>query len=456
MGRLFWKFFLAFWGCLLLAAAATFGVLKAFETTPTDVQLAEGPRAQFLLDTAEIVLRNEGPKGLEKMLNRMTLRMEKPLPVYALNPEGEELLDREIPEDLREAFTKGLSSPFPPQRGLHQVVTPAGEKWAVFILRPIRDEEATTKNGKKHPDDIRLIFGMQPTMGLVTASLASLFFAAILAYSYSKPFTRLKNAFKKISQGKLDTRLTSGETPRSEIGELLTGFDQMAKELQSQIEQQKTLLHDVSHELRSPLARLNLAVGLARQSPEEVTSSLERIENEAERLDSLIGQLLALSRLESTQHQPSFEKGDVIELLENVLDDAQFEAEQMSRQLIRDIQVNNWERPCIADALHSAFENVIRNAIRHTPEQGKVWVRVYTHKESLIIEIKDEGPGIDPTEAKRLFEPFFKSGQHAGHGLGLAIVKKAVLLHQGEVSAHPIKPGLMIRLTLNQPRPSKQ
>lgn len=456
MGRLFWKFFLAFWGCLLLAAAATFGVLKAFETTPTDVQLAEGPRAQFLLDTAEIVLRNEGPKGLKKMLNRMTLRMEKPLPVYALNLEGKELLDREIPEDLRQAFTKGLSSPFPPQRGLHQVTTPSGEKWAVFILRPIRDEETASKTSRKHPDDIRLILGLPPTLGLVTASLASLFFAALLAYSYSKPFTRLKNAFKKVSQGKLDTRLTSGETPRSEIGELLTGFDHMAKELQSQIEQQKALLHDVSHELRSPLARLNLAVGLARQSPEEVVASLDRIENEAERLDSLIGQLLALSRLESTQHQPSFEKSDVIELLENVLDDAQFEAEQMSRTLVRDIQVGSWERPCIADALHSAFENVIRNAIRHTPEQGKVWVRVFLDKASLIIEIEDEGPGIQEAEAHRLFEPFFKSGQHAGHGLGLAIVKKAIHLHQGEVSAHPAKPGLMIRLRLNHVRQKNQ
>jgi two-component system, OmpR family, sensor kinase len=450
MGRLFWKFFLAFWGCLLLAAAATFGILKAFETTTTDVQLAEGPRAQFLLDTAEVVLRNEGPNGLKKMLNRMTSRMEKPLPVYALNSKGEELLDREIPDDLRTAFTKGLSSPFPPQRGLHQVITPSGEKWAVFILKPIRDENTNNRNHPRHPDDIRLILGMHPSLGLITASIASFFFAAILAYSYSKPFTRLKNAFRQVSQGKLDTRLTSGESPRSEIGELLTGFDQMAKELQSQIEQQKALLHDISHELRSPLARLNLAVGLARQSPKEVSTSLDRIENEAERLDILIGQLLALSRLESTQHQPSFKKHDVIDLLENVLDDAQFEAEQMLRSVERDIRVEKWITPCIADALHSAFENVIRNAIRHTPENGKVWVRVFSHQYCLVIEIKDEGPGIDPSELNKLFEPFFKSGEHAGHGLGLAIVKKAIQLHQGEVSAHPANPGLLIQIKLSQ------
>ncbi|MDX1669204.1 MAG: ATP-binding protein [Limnobacter sp.] len=435
-----------------MAAGATFGILRALEEPPVDVQLAEGPRAQFLLDTAEIVLRNEGPEGLKKTLNRMTLRMEKPLPVYALSPEGEELLNREIPEDLREAFTKGLASDVPPQRGLQQVVTPDGEKWAVFILRPTRqpdtDLDSSSPSPEKHPDDIRFVLGLSPNLGLTTATLASFFFAGLLAYSYSRPFTQLKNAFRKVAQGKLETRLAGQSKPRGEIGELLTGFDQMAAELQTQIEQQRALLHDVSHELRSPLARLNLAVGLARQSRRKTAESLDRIEHEAERLDELIGQLLTLSRLESSQHQPAFEKHNVIELLESVLDDAEFEADQTNKQVIRNIQVDQFDIPCLANALHSAFENVIRNAIRYTPEGGRVWVHATVDQNTLLIEVQDEGPGVAPEKLSRLFEPFFKEGAQAGHGLGLAIVKKAVSLNRGSVTASTKKNGLSFLIKL--------
>lgn len=451
MGHLFWKFFLTFWGCLILASGATFGILKAFEKPPEDVRLAQGPNAQFFLETAKIVLQYEGAKALKDFLQRMAFQTDKPISIYALNIEGKELLNREIPDDLRIALVKNITSPDPPQRGLLRTQTPDNQKWAVFILKPINQPEQNSSPPSGSTYKVQLHLGTTEILVLLSAALASFLFAGILAYTTSKPFTRLKNGFKKVSHGALDTRLTNGKTSRGEIGALLNGFDQMANELQKQIEQQKTLLHDVSHELRSPLTRLNLAVGLARQSPTKIENSLNRIEHEAERLDHLIGQLLALSRLESKEFQPDFKKEDYIELLENVLQDAQFEAEQVKRVLVRNIQVKSWFAPCNANVLHSAFENVIRNAIRHTPEGKTITVTANTINGYLHIGILDEGPGIDPKAMPHLFDPFFKTGEHAGHGLGLAIVNKAIMLHGGEVEAINQNPGLLINMRFQQP-----
>ena len=131
----------------------------------------------------------------------------------------------------------------------------------------------------------------------------------MLAYTFSRPLNTLKNAFREAGKGRLGVRISNSHTPgkkrSDEIGELLSGFDHMAEEIETRIEQQKALLHDVSHELRSPLARLNLAVGLARQNPAQLDTSLSRIETEAERLDNLIGQLIR-DRLGIVVYYPRF------------------------------------------------------------------------------------------------------------------------------------------------------
>lgn len=450
MGRLFWKFFLAFWGCLILAAALTVGTLYLFKEPPPDVQLAEGPRARFLLNTAEIVMRTDGPNGLRQMLTKMNQDLDKPVPVFAVNTKKEELLGRPIPDDLLEAFSEDLDEDTRPQRGLLKTTAPDGQKWAIFVLRPIRKQNEEHEHRHGRSDDIRMEFGLPPAFGLFVASLASLFFAALLARTYSKPFTRLKNAFGKAAAGQLDVRLADGKTGKDEIGELMTGFDNMASQLQSQINQQKALLHDVSHELRSPLARLNLAAGLARQNPAQIEPSLDRIEREAERLDDLIGQLLRLSRLDSPDHELKWERINLVDLLESVLDDAHFEAEQQGRNINVQGQVDNWASDCLPDALHSAFENVIRNAIRYTPEGGAVTVRYYKDaNEHFCVEVSDQGPGLSEDMLVKVFNAFVKSGESSGHGLGLAIVRKAIEIHEGTVTAANRQPnGLKISIRL--------
>ncbi len=228
MGRLFWKFFLTFWGCLIFASVATFSALKAFEKPPVDVRLAHGPNIQFFLETAKIVLQHEGSQALKDFLQRMAFQTDKPISIYALNTKGEELLNRDIPEDLRIALTKGITSTDPPQRGLLKTKTPEGEHWAVFILKPIDEQEQTaiTPSNSSNPTELHL--GSTEFVIIASSILASFLFAGLLAYTTSKPFTRLKDGFKKVSAGELETRLTNGKAIAGEIGALLTGFDHMA------------------------------------------------------------------------------------------------------------------------------------------------------------------------------------------------------------------------------------
>ena len=210
------------------------------------------------------------------------------------------------------------------------------------------------------------------------------------------------------------------------------------------IDAQRRLLHDVSHELRSPLARLNLAVGLARQNPAQLDNSLSRIETEAERLDNLIGQLLNLSRLDSEQGSGAVREHNVLELLLAVVEDAQFEAEQQSKQVKFQSETKHWNLKCDADSLQGAFDNIIRNAIKHTPENTAVKIHCRQSGNKLSIVIDDQGPGVPPELLPKLFTPFFKHGEHSGHGLGLAIAKKSIMRVNGNMTARNGKSGGLV------------
>ncbi|MFN7505053.1 MAG: sensor histidine kinase, partial [Limnobacter sp.] len=200
---------------------------------------------------------------------------------------------------------------------------------------------------------------------------------------------------------------------------------------------------------RSPLARLNLAVGLARQNPAQLENSLRRIETEAERLDNLIGQLLNLSRLDSQQSTENNREHNVIELLYAVVDDAQFEAEQQHKQVVFNNTVKYWNLNCDAESLQGAFDNIVRNAIKHTPANTTVSIDCAMKGKLLRIQIKDEGPGVPAELLPKLFTPFFKHGEHSGHGLGLAIAKKSVQRANGTLRASNQAPkGLLVTIEL--------
>lgn len=308
-------------------------------------------------------------------------------------------------------------------------------------------------------------FGLPPDFGrhvyrwlpLVAATLASLLFAALLAWYFSRPIRALQDAFEAAAAGDLAPRFTH---PRrgligDELAELGHDFDRMSAQLRSLMEAQRRLLHDVSHELRSPLARLQAAIGLAHQQPDKLQPSLERIEREGTRMDRLVGELLTLSRLEAATQQAGDEPVDLVEMVDQVADDARFEAGAHI-----DVEVTAPTSSALTvrgapDLLWSAIENIVRNAVKHGGAEHKVDVMLRPDDAFAHIEVMDRGPGIAEEHLGEIFEPFFRSNPTRnnvdGHGLGLAIAKRVVENHGGRITAAN-RAGGGLRVTISLPR----
>jgi two-component system OmpR family sensor kinase len=294
-----------------------------------------------------------------------------------------------------------------------------------------------------------------PLLPISIGILASLGFSALLAWYLATPIRYLRGAFDAVAAGKLDTRIgpRMGRR-RDEIADLGRDFDRMAGQLQILVGSQRRLLHDVSHELRSPLARLQAAIGLARQQPEKLEASLDRIERESGRLDELVGELLTLSRLEAGTSGAADEEVDLVELVASIADDARFEAEAHGRR----VQFSGEGEVLVqvrAELLHRAFENVIRNAVKYTREGTTVEVRVERQPtpDRLIVTVDDRGPGVPESDLPAIFEPFFRGGagvKTAGFGLGLAIARRAIEAHGGNIQAMN-RPGGGLRVEIVLP-----
>ena len=212
-----------------------------------------------------------------------------------------------------------------------------------------------------------------PVFPALARLLASVLCAAGLAWYFARPIRQLRSGFDRVADGDLDARVAPGmQGRRDELADLGRDFDRMTERLQSLVEGQKRLLHDVSHELRSPLARLQAAVGLARQQPARMDDCLLRVERESERMNQLVGQLLTLSRLEAGVAEAT-ELVDMAELLADIVEDARFEAE--ARQVVIAYDAGDMaEIRGNSELLHRAIENVLRNAVRYSPEGGRVGV----------------------------------------------------------------------------------
>lgn len=280
--------------------------------------------------------------------------------------------------------------------------------------------------------------GPLPVLPMVAGLLASLLCAAGLAWYFAKPIRHLRQAFDAAAAGDLDVRVTSSMGGRrDELADLGLGFDRMASRLQATIEGQQRLLHDVSHEMRSPLARLQAAIGLARQQPARMEDSLARIEREGERIDQLVGELLTLSRLDAGAiGEP--ENVEIGEMLANIVADARFEgtARQVSVDFVPGAMLEVRAHP---ELLHRAIENVVRNALRHSPVGGVVTIDAGRSEGGRFrIAIADQGPGVPEGELEAIFRPFFRSegqDQGAGYGLGLAIAQRAIAAVNGKIWA---------------------
>lgn len=271
------------------------------------------------------------------------------------------------------------------------------------------------------------------------AGLTGLLFSSLLAWNLTRPMRQLRLGFTRVSNGDLSVRLWPQMRRRhDELSMVARDFDAMVERLAVLVKAREELLHDISHELRSPLARLQLATGLARQTPESVNASLDRIDEEAQRLDKMIGELLTLSRAEN-EKMPDEQYFDLCGLLETVVNDARYEAQLPGVTITLEAeQAADYTMKGNAELVRRAVENVVRNALRYSLQGQEVKISLRSDNGWLVICVSDSGPGVDADKLSSIFDPFVRVNsplQGKGYGLGLSIVRKVVLAHHGEVQA---------------------
>ena len=424
--RLFWKIVVAFW---LTFLAITQGVWLLFETNrdkrpPPEVAMTEtvGPA---LVSAGAAMVERSGPRGFQAFAEK-------------LPPVQRERL----------ALAPAMEASRQPGAIVQQVTGADGQRY-VLRYRPL------------HPEGAGFRLNVPPEM-LLLGLIGGLVFSAALAWYLTDPINRLRMSFDRLARGDFTIRLgpVMGER-RDEIADLARDFDRMAQRLEELVSARDRLLHDVSHELRSPLARLQLAVGLARQVPDRIETSLERIERETARLDALVGELLTLTRLEHAG-MTAEDYFDLADIICSIIDDARFEARASGVHIDLDERLPEQHfRPVMrgsAALVHRAIDNVVRNALRFSPPDKTVSIRVRfdSAHSAYVLDIIDEGPGIDASLGSAMFEPFVR-GEAAdqGFGLGLAIASRAIKAHDGSIVARN-RPGGGLEVTIVLPAAGTQ
>lgn len=441
MGRLFWKFFIFFLLAQLTAIAGV-GFYIWVEKNNQDILGVETSRpARVTVEAASATLQHGGVKALRQLLEQWQTKTMPQVYAAATN-NGHELLNRPLKANTLNA-AKTLAQQ---GDGFAQTIRlNDGSSYLLFV----------PDNGRKPPrmgEPPPHKRGLFPFKPMLAGAVASLVFAYLLALYFSKPIQYLRNAFEQASQGKLDVRVGNAMGGRrDELADLGRDFDAMAARLGSLLQGQTRLLHHVSHELRSPLARMQMALGLAQQNPDKIEASLARIEREAVKMDTLVGELLELSRYESGVVQ--LKKSPIVlnQLLASIVEDAQFEAQTKSITLLL-VATQPIQLQAQPDVLYRAIENVVRNAIKYAPEQSEVTLDLQLQASHVVIRVSDVGLGVAQPELEDIFKPFVRGSsgsQTEGHGVGLAITKQVVEAHGGSVRAYNNQPtGFCVEIVM--------
>jgi two-component system sensor histidine kinase CpxA len=431
MYSLFGKIFLWFW-MTTIAIGAAIALTTAQLGREKIPPMMERAHENFVQDAAraEEVLRLQGLAALREWLKES--EHTRATRIFVFDPSGHEALGQTAPLPLGRIMQPAQLDELGVVSRRHGLIvyatkTPLGELYRmVALFRP--------------PHPIWHLFTLE---GLIAALLISGFICFGLAYYLGFPLRRMRMVTQGLAAGDLHSRVGPCLGRRKdEMGALARDFDRMAERLQALIEDQQRLLRDVSHELRSPLARLQAALGLARQRIDgHASEEMDRIERETERLNDLIGQVLSLASMATEPQDGGREPVDLGALLQAVARDAAFEAESRRRRVTVDVGAS---LTVAADPalLHSAIENVVRNAIRYTAEGTAVELSLgYDEgRKRAVIRVRDHGSGVDESMLVKIFEPFFRANeardrQSGGRGLGLAIARRAVELHGGTIEA---------------------
>lgn len=281
------------------------------------------------------------------------------------------------------------------------------------------------------------------------------FLCFFLAWSLTKPLRRLQTTVRRLEKGDFDTSALAPHTRRKdEIGELTTDVVNMAASVDDLLKSHEQLIRDVSHELRSPLTRLQIALGIARKkdAKNDLEKEFDRIERAANQVESLVADMLDLSRLQQERdHSLQRQSECVASCINDWITDAELELAEKSlslHQSIEDISAN-WDWLL----MERVFDNLLRNAIRYSPKQGNLWLSTRVQGDWIELSLQDQGPGVPDDDLQRIFEPFVQVDQartphNAGYGIGLAMVRRIVELHGGQVTAENCQPGLKVTICL--------
>jgi signal transduction histidine kinase len=464
--KLFWKLFITLGIAMTIAMVAA--VTMGWQVRDLAIEMTLDrtfENREAIINRAQQALNRGGREELTDWLQQN----QNPLPgrrMLIVDTEGQELLGRELTRVEWSLFWGGIRRDMgdnapPNARGLDD------PRWAVYGAA--RNRVPADYSERLYAPDgalYRAIFVTTeltllniltlPVTQLSVVTLAVIMAAGtalLLAKSFASPIVRLQRATRALAAGTLEARVGKPfDQRKDEIGTLARDFDAMAEKIQALVTDKEVLLRDVSHELRSPLARIRVALALAERKSDAATrDDLERIDQETERLDQLVGQILTLARLRSSRLEDHVDV-DLSHLVTEVIADAKFEQADASIDFepvtVPPIQGN-------AGELTSAIENVLRNAILHSGPAAEVEVSVKRAGPNVVITIADHGPGVPEADLKRLFEPFFRvdpSRDHKqnGYGIGLAIAASIVDRHSGTITARN-RPGGGLAVSLSLP-----
>jgi len=455
MHSLFWKILFSFWAALIIFSGLTLWTTSYYlEKVRSESNYTHpGENIKKYTSQAQSIADSEGLDGLRQWL--IMLDKREIVPYLLIDPNGLDLINRKVSLRLKSIIKRR-------EQRLHRHenherehqrrytrALPVKVEGASYYLLP--DFQSVTLNRVLNRPRVIAI-------PLLLAALISGVVCYLLARYLTYPIKKLRSAARRLAAGNFDERVThTFGNRKDELVDLANDFDTMAEQLTLLINSHKQLLRDASHELRSPLARLQVALELARNSRDGCSpAELDRIEREAERLNELIGQLLSLAKLEAGQMDNTFENIRIDKLLKTIAADARYEADADNRD-VRIIKNSDAVIMGNRELIYSALENIIRNAIRYTHENTAVELSAYNDPDKpgwIIIKTRDFGPGIANNLLEQIFEPFVRVGEardrkSGGYGLGLAIANSAIKAHGGYITArNEAEGGLSVLINL--------
>jgi two-component system sensor histidine kinase CpxA len=449
MKSLFLKIFLSFW--LVVALFVVVAILITVAMRPTRQISAAEARQSKILSEAVSAYQAGGVDRLHEYLRniRDTQHLRS-----VLFRDGESLLGHSVPPWFVETArgqrhtTDTFFGRINPRFKMLRVSMTGADGHTYMLVTELPPGESP-------------LFGPNgvPGLGILIAVLTSGLVCYLLAHFLTSPVIRLRRATQKLAAGDLSARVgASSSQTGDEFSQLMRDFDLMAEQIQKLVNAQSRLMKDISHELRSPLARLSVALELARQrTSAEGQSILDRISLESNRMNELIGSLTTIARLEGGARSIRKQPVQLEDLVQEIARDAAFEAQARNTQVECEILD---ELPVAGEPalLRSAIENVVRNATRYTHEGTAVQIRAEKRKtgnlEEAYIQVSDSGPGVSEGELKKIFEPFYRiddarERSTGGVGLGLAITDQAIRLHGGSVRASNLpEGGLLVEMRI--------